>query len=81
MAAEGWIWSVCRAVRGDAFTRRHQDTHLARLILHDWSRDGRFALFDLTGFHREVSAITLSDGRRQVVIRSSGTRRSSEVLS
>jgi len=43
-----------------------------RLIMHDWSRDGRFVLCDITGFHHEISAITLADGRRQVVIRSSG---------
>jgi hypothetical protein len=44
----------------------------SRLILHDWSRDGRFALSDVTGFHREISALSLADGQRQVVIRSSG---------
>ena len=45
---------------------------LTRLLLHDWSRDGRMALVDITGFHREISAVTLADGRQQVVIRSSG---------
>ena len=45
---------------------------LTRLFLHDWSRDGRFALCDITGFHQEISAVTLAEGRRQVVIRSSG---------
>jgi dipeptidyl aminopeptidase/acylaminoacyl peptidase len=44
---------------------------LARLILHDWSRDGRFALCDVTGRHREISVVTLSDGRSQVVVRTS----------
>jgi len=45
---------------------------LTRLFLHDWSRDGRFALCDITGFHQEISAVALAEGRRQVVIRSSG---------
>ena len=45
---------------------------LARLILHDWSRDGLTALVDLTGGHREISAVTLSNGQTRVVLRSSG---------
>ena len=45
---------------------------LTRLLLHDWSRDGRFALCDITRFHQEISVVTLAEGRRQVVIRSSG---------
>jgi Tol biopolymer transport system component len=48
------------------------DDPLTRLVLHDWSRDGRFALCDITGFHQEISAVALAEGRRQVVIRSSG---------
>ena len=43
---------------------------LARLMLHDWSRDGRFALCDLTGRHREISAVTLSDAHVEVALRS-----------
>jgi Tol biopolymer transport system component len=43
-----------------------------RLIMHDWPRDGRFALCDITGFNKEISAVSLADGHRQVVIRSSG---------
>ncbi|HEY1303589.1 MAG TPA: protein kinase [Vicinamibacterales bacterium] len=44
-----------------------------RLILHDWSRDGLTALVDLTGRHREISAVTLSNGQTRVVLRSSGS--------
>jgi Tol biopolymer transport system component len=43
---------------------------LARLMLHDWSRDGRFALCDLTGRHREISAVTLSNGHVEAALRS-----------
>jgi Tol biopolymer transport system component len=46
---------------------------LSRLILHDWSRDGRYALCDVTGHHQEISAVTLSDGRLQVAVRTSGS--------
>jgi eukaryotic-like serine/threonine-protein kinase len=45
---------------------------LARLNTHDWSRDGRFVLCDITGFSHEISTLTLGDGLRQVVIQSSG---------
>lgn len=49
-----------------------QKDPLARLILHDWSRDGRFALCDVTGRLREISAVALSDGKLQVAVRTSG---------
>ena len=45
---------------------------LARLFLHDWSRDGRFALCDLTGLHREISAVSLADGHVAVALQSVG---------
>jgi Tol biopolymer transport system component len=45
---------------------------LARLILHDWSRDGRMALVDLTGRHLEISAVTLATGQVRVAVRGSG---------
>jgi Tol biopolymer transport system component len=68
------------SLRGGARTRMYeppgardpQRDPLGRLILHDWSRDGRFALCDVSGRHREISAVTLPDGMPQVAIRTSG---------
>jgi Tol biopolymer transport system component len=52
--------------------RRASRDPLERFILHDWSRDGRFALCDVAGSRREISAVRLSDGQRDVVIGTSG---------
>jgi Tol biopolymer transport system component len=46
---------------------------LRRLNFHDWSRDGRFALFDPDGGHRELRVVSLSPPMRsQVVLRTDG---------
>ena len=46
---------------------------LTRPLLHDWSRDGRFALCDVTGSHKEIAAVTLANGQRQAAIQTNGS--------
>ena len=68
------------SLQGGARTRIYEVTEgsdpkqspFTRFLLHDWSRDGRLALCDVTGFHHEISAVALSTGRRQLAITTSG---------